>query len=112
MRMVEDARIEHLATSGAVSGGTTAEFLRSQAPEDQARALLDSLEAKPMEVESSPAAEENAPDETPSIVDELMKQQEPASRIKASPSQGTQPDSSMIEGLLDQGDDDGAESGS
>jgi hypothetical protein len=74
MDIVERARQEHLATSGALSGGETADFLRSDEPRDEAAALIDELQAQPMEVESAPAAASASvdADTEPSVVDELM----------------------------------------
>lgn len=74
MDIVERARQEHLATSGALSGGETADFLRSDEPRDEAAALIDELQAQPMEVESAPAAASGSvdADTEPSVVDELM----------------------------------------
>ena len=107
MKMVEEARIEHMATSGAVSGGTTAEFLRSEAPEDQARAMLDALEAQPMAVESTSdaAAQEPAATGAPSVVEDLMTAESPPSKSTAAKAKDTQPDTSLIEGLVDVEDD-------
>lgn len=98
MDIVERARQEHLATSGALSGGETADFLRSDKPRDEATALIDELQAQPMEVETASAAASASveADTEPSVVDELM-----ASDASKSTQTKSTPDVDHDAGLID-----------
>lgn len=117
MEIVEKARAEQVATSGAMHGGETAAFLRADGEGDQ---LIDSLmrdeeqvlHARPVEQTTQPAG-----DPTDSVLESLLKEQEQAPPpVKERPAQGsTAPapedvDRSVIDSLLDDGaneEDDG-----
>jgi ABC-2 type transport system ATP-binding protein len=107
MDIVETARAEHMATSGATSGGDTAEFLKSEeTPEASAKALLDDLErAAPMEVEAAPVAQTAASaktDEASSLVEDLVSDSTPAA--ETSNESTTSHDAGVIDDLLGGGD--------
>ncbi|MCH2136968.1 MAG: ABC transporter ATP-binding protein [Phycisphaerales bacterium] len=112
MDIVEKARAAQMATSGALSGGETAEFLRTDGPEDEAEALLEQLQREAPQVESAPAraaaeaqeakAQEKAQQDA--LMSDLTKEEAPAADPTEASSGG--PDAGMIEGLLDGGDDE------
>lgn len=87
--IVEDARAEQMSTSGALSGGETAAFLRADAPEDQreGKALIEEL-IGPSESHTDDAEMAATPSRQPepSIIENLMGEEstgtvkKPASR--------------------------------
>jgi ABC-2 type transport system ATP-binding protein len=105
MAIVDRARAEKVATSGAVTSSGTASFLRGEDAEDQARALLEQLTAE--EPEHRPEAERAMPVETrarraeeaqaeaaDSVIEELMQEREApsdaVSPAEAAPERKTQ----------------------
>ncbi len=108
LEMVAKARQEQAATSGALSGGETADFLRSDEPEDQAKALLEELEAEPMAVETAPAAASASFQDDPAkdVLDDLVAEDNVAAEPARKQSDDG-PDAGMIDGLLG-GDDSGS----
>jgi len=105
LKIVEDARLEHAATSGAIHGGETASFLRADVEGD---VLIDQLINDP-EPESV-AEEVDAADQTqdkPQILEELVRDKEPSedlvqeARTELDTPEGT--DASVIDSLLEEG---------
>lgn len=99
--IVEQAKVEQLATSGATAGGQTAAFLR----EEQGEALIDKLvsAAEPAPEAAQPAAAP-APEE-PSVIENLMKEPEPQAAPSAKPARPEPAkgdvDLSLISNLMD-----------
>jgi len=104
MDIVEEARAAQMATSGATSGGATAEFLKGDEPADAAAKLLKDLEQEPMQIERAPTAKASVdePAEAPSVVEELVDDAPSASDVDAA---GQSHDAGVIEGLLDSEED-------
>ncbi|MCH2138730.1 MAG: ABC transporter ATP-binding protein [Phycisphaerales bacterium] len=98
MDMVEQAQQEHAATSGALSGGETAQFLRDD-DTDEAKSLLDELQHEPMPVEA-PAAAASETTEAPSIVSDLVSN-DAGQPVSDTPSSGAAHDDDVIGDLLD-----------
>ncbi len=98
MDMVEQAKQEHAATSGALSGGETAQFLRGD-DTDEATSLLDELQHEPMPVEA-PAAAAPETTEAPSIVSDLVSN-DADQPVSDTPSSDVAHDEGVIGDLLD-----------
>ena len=103
MDIVEEARAAQMATSGATSGGTTADFLKQDEPGDEAEALLEHLERGPMQVEparsvSAAILDATEQAEATSVVDDLVGQESSPSKVGTG---AESHDASVIDGLLD-----------
>ena len=119
--IVEQARAEKTATSGAMEGGSTARFLVAgaagqSAASEAGEAVIDRLlqpdepgpEQRP--APSAGATPEPAPpaEPEPSVLDELIVSDEPAAeRQPPPPSPQQEIDDSVIGSLLDEPDDEG-----
>lgn len=115
MALVEKARQEQVATSGALHGGRTASFLVDQPQADGGELIreLTSDRAEPAararEVARDAAAEPSGP--RSEVLDDLLKGDRGSEAPAAKPAQAPMPekpadvDASVIEGLLDGGDD-------
>ena len=109
LQIVEQAKAEQVATSGATAGGETASFLKG---EEQGEALIDKLvqgEPEPQAGATSPAPSRKAEPEK-SVIAELLKEPEPPAVQPAAPARRApeQPkpgdvDLSVIGSLLDDG---------
>ncbi len=116
--IVEQARAEKTATSGAKEGGSTARFLVAGAAGEAASAeageavidrLLQTTEPAPAAAPESgkPVAPESVEPE-PSVIDELIATDEPTPEQQSPPPTPRQEvDDSVIGSLLDEPDDDG-----
>lgn len=109
--IVEKARKERIATSGATEGGVTAEFLRreEQSGEDLVDHLQQTKDAKPVAHIMTPAALEQ-PGASLEVLDELIKGTSAAPKVavekpQAAPQEDV--DQSMIDRLTGGGDADG-----
>ncbi len=111
MEIVERARMEQVATAGAVHGGATAAFLRAE--EAEGEELIDTL-VQGERSEASRAVEvdrsaEKAPEKTEDVLTDLVRDEStaPAPRVRAVeaplPKSPEDVDTSVIEGLLDEG---------
>lgn len=106
MKIVEQARSEQAATSGALHGGRVAEFL---AAEPEGRNLVQSLaEAKAEPVRAAPVAQAPAAPAKPDLAD-LVEPQTPAT--PAAPPRTAKPDApkgpvdrGLLDRLVDGGD--------
>ncbi len=124
LEIVERARAERVATSGATHAGQTAAFLASDAPEQEdGSALLDRLvddgskpQAPAAADQAEPAASASAPEE-PTEAETVLTQlvdsgdePEPAASAETKPVDGTDeppasgPDTDIIGSLLDDGE--------
>ncbi len=110
--IVERARAERAATSGATEGGATAAFLRSQEAETQAAAVIEDLladDAPATEPQPEPAgiapAAPSGPDR--SLIENLVAD-EPDEQPDDAPARPAQPevDEGVIGSLIDRPDDD------
>ncbi|MDP6541807.1 MAG: ABC transporter ATP-binding protein [Phycisphaerales bacterium] len=108
LKIVEDARLEQAATSGALHGGETASFLRAGA---NGEGLIDQL-LQERETEKS-AVEVDTPKHEhsePEILEELVKDENPSENLvdeaKTELDTPKGADSSVIDSLLDQEPDD------
>ncbi|MBX3374833.1 MAG: ABC transporter ATP-binding protein [Phycisphaeraceae bacterium] len=114
LEIVERARREQVATSGAMHGGETAAFLRAE--ETDGRRLIESLVAgeEPPPQAPRPAAPAAAP-ARPEVIEKLIAkapQERPAASEKTAPRGTGRPvDDSVIRSLLDPGATDGGPPG-
>lgn len=101
--IVERARADQVATSGAQSGGQTAAFLRGEAAERQGADLIERLvtsepaaSVRPMPTASKPAGPDAG------MIDQLMKAGSlpDADSSKPRPPVSAEPDRDLISGLL------------
>jgi ABC-2 type transport system ATP-binding protein len=124
--IVEEARQEQVATSGAVHGGETAAFLRAEPSEGEA--LIESLleerqpemRARAVPVEPSEGAAETAPPPTDEVLAELLHEDSEEPKAEAVPARPAAPpqapqdvDRSVIDSLLsdeDEGEEEGRQS--
>ena len=118
--IVERARTERTATSGAMEGGATAAFLRDSEPGDDSAAVIDRLMADADPVSPAPtagAAEAPAASQAPagpdaSVIDNLVSDsaESPDSPAKDTPAGRPEPaqevDDDVIGNLLDDAGDD------
>jgi ABC-2 type transport system ATP-binding protein len=116
--IVEMARQEQVATSGAVHGGGTAAFLRADEAkgEDLIEALVEEREPTPRAVPATPApAAATAKDEADDVLDALLHEHDepaPAARPAAPATPAPTPegpedfDESVIDSLIDEPDED------
>ena len=117
LQIVERARAEQAATSGAAGGGPTAKFLMGEGP-SEGEALIEGLvrgePAKPAAAVKAPTASVAAPAKE-SVLEELLQPERPAPSAKPSAKAPEAPrdvDSSVIEGLLgDEGAGDARKGG-
>jgi ABC-2 type transport system ATP-binding protein len=108
LQIVEQAKAEHVATSGATAGGETASFLKG---DEQGDALIDKLMHAEPEPVAAPAAEPaRGPAVEKSVIADLMKEPEPSSGAPGAADKGRPPqakpgdvDLSVIGSLLDDG---------
>jgi len=124
--IVEVARKEQVATSGAVHGGETAAFLRAEPSEGEAliESLLEEREpevrARAVPVEPAAGAAETAPPPTDEVLAELLHEDREEPKAEAVPGQSPVPpqapqdvDRSIIDSLLsdeDESEEEGRQS--
>ncbi len=115
LEIVETARREQVATSGAMHGGATAAFLRGVTEaEAEGEQLIDVLmedePPAPAPAASAPAAEEAAEVvEREEVLSDLMKDERPAPKPGTAPPAPASVDDALIDSLLaDEAADDGA----
>ena len=115
LQIVERARAEQAATSGAAAGGPTAKFLMGDEPsegEELIEGLVRGEPAMPAAPVKAVKAESAAPAKE-SVLEELLQAERPAPSAKPAAKAPEAPkgvDSSVIEGLLD-GDSGGETKG-
>jgi ABC-2 type transport system ATP-binding protein len=107
LTIVEKAKLEQASTSGALHGGDTASFLRSDVKGDVLiDQLVQSKEAGSLPEEHIKQQSEN---EAPEILEELVKDKDTKSFVKEARTEIDAPkgaDSSVIDSLLDEQSDD------
>ena len=110
MDIVEKARQEQVATSGAREGSGTAAFLRADGEGD---ALIDSLVREETQSRARPVEAQNVSSEAAvreDVLSQLVQEQQPQARMKATP-KGPAPqapddvDESVIDSLLGKSND-------
>ncbi|NUQ68175.1 MAG: ABC transporter ATP-binding protein [Phycisphaerales bacterium] len=101
--IVERAKSEQLATSGATSGGTTAAFLRGEEGDALIDRLVSASDAAPEKAATPSPAAQPGPDT--SLIENLVKPEapSPAAAPKA-PREPAKVDDSVINKLVDTGD--------
>jgi hypothetical protein len=103
MEIVEKARIEQVETSGAQSGGATAEFLRADS-EAEGDDLIDTLSQAEVPVELSTEIDEQPemPKE-PDVLEDLMDEQPPQQVTEVVEKEPTaKADDNINRGLIDE----------
>jgi ABC-2 type transport system ATP-binding protein len=106
--IVERARATNLATGGALSGGATAAFLRTDEAEQQPEDVIQSLTTPEPEPETPaeppPSAEAPADEPEEAVIDDLMAAYDETQEREEKPSQAPDPpagaDESVISDLL------------
>ena len=103
LSIVEEAKLEQAATSGALHGGQTAPFLQGDAKGD---VLIDHLlQDRPPENQAEERTQEAAKEHAPEVLDELVKDKiKPDNQVQEAKAEIDTPkgaDSSVIDSLLD-----------
>ena len=101
--IVERAKSEQLATSGATSGGTTAAFLRGEEGDALIDRLVSASDAAPEKAATPASAVPAGPDT--SLIEDLVKPEAPApTAVPKAPREPAKVDDSVINKLVDTGD--------
>jgi ABC-2 type transport system ATP-binding protein len=116
LQIVERARVEHAATSGAASGGATAKFLLGEEESESGEGLIEDLVEGRSEIPAAAKAvvapvQPPAEEATSAVVSELVDDGPRPSEPKKAPPPPAGVDDSVIEGLLGGDDDDTPRSG-
>lgn len=117
INIVEQARAERLATSGAQHGGATAAFLTSTATPAEGESLIESLVAAGDDEPPPPTPQAPEPPPPPAeesaVIEDLLEQDTPPEPAKPQPANKPKPhtddpdvDESIIDSLMGRKDDD------
>ncbi len=119
LRIVEEAQSQRVRTGGAISGGEVAEFLRSQEPAE-GEAVIEQLvsatkQQEQKHIEHIEQVESESDKESAEVLEGLVspakperevEQSEPAEAEKPTPQQAPKADQSIIDDLLNKGNQD------